>query len=168
MLAAAMNPGPCGYFADPTRECHCTPPMIQRYVSKISGPLLDRIDIHIEVPAVKYKELLSPPSSEDPAAVRQRVIQARSRQTERYKTDKKTYSNAQMMPKMTRKYCAITSDGEKLLEYALTRLGLSAQAHDRIWKVARTMADPAAAEGIEPRHGSEAIQYRTLGGSYWA
>jgi len=168
MLAAAMNPCPCGYFGDPTRECHCTPPMIQRYVSKISGPLLDRIDIHIEVPAVKYKELRSPPSSEDSAAVRQRVIQARNRQTERYKADKKTYSNAQMMPKMTRKYCAITSDGEKLLENAITRLGLSARAHDRILKVARTIADLDAAESIEPRHLSEAIQYRTLDRSYWA
>src|SRR5260370_26947995 len=113
MLAAAMNPCPCGYFGDPTRECHCTPPMIQRYVSKISGPLLDRIDIHIEVPAVKYKELRAPSSSEDSAAVRARVIAARNRQTERYRADKKTYSNAQMMPKMIRKYCAITPEGEQ-------------------------------------------------------
>jgi magnesium chelatase family protein len=168
MLAAAMNPCPCGYFGDPTRECHCTPPMIQRYVSKISGPLLDRIDIQIEVPAVKYKELRGPSSSEDSAAVRQRVIDARSRQTERYRADKKTYSNAQMLPKMIRKYCAITADGEKLLENAITRLGLSARAHDRILKVARTIADLDAAENIEPRHLSEAIQYRTLDRSYWA
>jgi len=168
MLAAAMNPCPCGYFGDPTRECHCTPPMIQRYVSKISGPLLDRIDIHIEVPAVKYKELRAPSSSEDSAAVRQRVIDARNRQTERYRADKKTYSNAQMMPKMIRKYCAITPEGEKLLENAITRLGLSARAHDRILKVARTIADLDAAENIEPRHLSEAIQYRTLDRSYWA
>jgi len=168
MLAAAMNPCPCGYFGDPTRECHCTPPMIQRYVSKISGPLLDRIDIHIEVPAVKYKELRAPSSSVDSAAVRQGVIEARNRQTERYRADKKTYSNAQMMPKMIRKYCAITPDGEKLLENAITRLGLSARAHDRILKVARTIADLDAAENIEPRHLSEAIQYRTLDRSYWA
>jgi magnesium chelatase family protein len=168
MLAAAMNPCPCGYFADPTRDCHCTPPMIQRYVSKISGPLLDRIDIHIEVPAVKYKELRAPTSSEDSAGVRQRVIDARKRQTQRYHADKKTYSNAQMMPKMIRKYCAITPEGEKLLENAITRLGLSARAHDRILKVARTIADLDAAESIEPRHLSEAIQYRTLDRSYWA
>src|ERR1700686_4098252 len=168
MLAAAMNPCPCGYFGDPTRDCHCTPPMIQRYVSKISGPLLDRIDIHIEVPAVKYKELRAPSSSEDSAAVRQRVIDARNRQTQRYHADKKTYSNAQMMPKMIRKYCAITPEGEKLLENAITRLGLSARAHDRILKVARTIADLDAAESIEPRHLSEAIQYRTLDRSYWA
>ena len=96
MLAAAMNPCPCGYFGDPTRECHCTPPMIQRYVSKISGPLLDRIDIHIEVPAVKYKELRAPSSAEDSAAVRDRVIAARDRQLERYRSEKKTYANAQM------------------------------------------------------------------------
>jgi len=168
MLAAAMNPCPCGYFGDPTRECHCTPPMIQRYVSKISGPLLDRIDIHIEVPAVKYKELRAPSSSEDSAAVRQRVIDARNRQTERYLADKKTYSNAQMMPKTIRKYCAITAEGEKLQENAITRLGLSARAHDRILKVARTIADLYVAENIEPRHLSEAIQYRTLDRSYWA
>jgi magnesium chelatase family protein len=142
--------------------------MIQRYVSKISGPLLDRIDIHIEVPAVKYKELRAPAPSEDSAAVRQRVIDARNRQTERYRADKKTYSNAQMLPKMIRKYCAITSDGEKLLENAITRLGLSARAHDRILKVARTIADLDAAENIEPRHLSEAIQYRTLDRSYWS
>jgi magnesium chelatase family protein len=99
MLAVAMNPCPCGYFGDPARECHCTPPMIQRYVSKISGPLLDRIDIHIEVPALKYKELCAPSSAEDSAAVRQCVIAVRDRQLERYRSEKKTYANAQMMPK---------------------------------------------------------------------
>jgi magnesium chelatase family protein len=168
MLAAAMNPCPCGYFGDPTRECHCTPPMIQRYVSKISGPLLDRIDIHIEVPAVKYKELRAPSSAEDSAAVRQRVIEARNRQLERFHSEKKTYANAQMMPKMIRKHCAITAEGEKLLENAITRLGLSARAHDRILKVARTIADLDGGGDIEPRHLSEAIQYRTLDRSYWA
>jgi magnesium chelatase family protein len=168
MLAAAMNPCPCGYFGDPTRECHCTPPMIQRYVSKISGPLLDRIDIHIEVPAVKYKELRAPSSAEDSASVRQRVIAARDRQLERFRSEKKTYANAQMMPKMIRKHCAISPEGEKLLENAITRLGLSARAHDRILKVARTIADLDGGEGIEPRHLSEAIQYRTLDRSYWA
>ncbi len=162
----AMNPCPCGYFGDPTRECHCTPPMIQRYVSKISGPLLDRIDIHIEVPAVKYKELRAPSSAEDSASVRQRVIAARDRQLERFRSEKKTYANAQMMPKMIRKHCAISA--EKLLENAITRLGLSARAHDRILKVARTIADLDGGGGIEPRHLSEAIQYRTLDRSYWA
>src|SRR5437667_4683457 len=168
MLAAAMNPCPCGYFGDPTKECHCTPPMIQRYVSKISGPLLDRIDIHIEVPAVKYKELRAPSSSEDSSAVRGRVIAARDRQTQRFQGEKATYSNAQMSSSMIRKFCGITADGEKLLENAITRLGLSARAHDRILKVARTIADLDGGGGIEPRHLSEAIQYRTLDRSYWA
>ncbi len=168
MLAAAMNPCPCGYFGDPTRECHCTPPQIQRYVSKISGPLLDRIDIHIEVPAVKYKELRAPPSAEDSAAVGQRVQAARQRQTRRFAGEKKTYCNAQMAPKLLRKFCEISAEGEKLLENAITRLGLSARAHDRILKVARTIADLDASETIEPKHLSEAIQYRTLDRSYWA
>src|SRR5580693_6732696 len=168
MLAAAMNPCPCGYFGDPTRECHCTPPMIQRYVSKISGPLLDRIDIHIEVPAVKYKELRAPSSSEDSAAVRARVIAARQRQTDRFRAEKMTYCNAQMAPKMIRKHCAINADGEKLLENAVTRLGLSARAHDRILKAARTIADLDASEDIQCKHLSEAIQYRTLDRDYWA
>jgi magnesium chelatase family protein len=168
MLAAAMNPCPCGYFGDSTRECHCTPPQIQRYVSKISGPLLDRIDIHIEVPAVKYKELRGPASSEDSSLVRQRALEARQRQTDRFAAEKKTYSNAQMSPKMIRKFCAISAEGEKLLETAITRLGLSARAHDRILKVARTIADLDAAPAIEPKHLSEAIQYRTLDRTYWA
>jgi len=168
MLAAAMNPCPCGYFGDPTRECHCTPPMIQRYVSKISGPLLDRIDIHIEVPAVKYKELRAPSSSEDSAAVRGRVIAAQGRQLERFKGEKKTYCNAQMAPKMIRKHCAISADGEKLLENAVVKLGLSARAHDRILKVSRTIADLDGAADIEAKHLSEAIQYRTLDRSYWS
>ncbi len=168
MLAAAMNPCPCGYFGDPTRECHCSPPQIQRYVSKISGPLLDRIDIHIEVPAVKYKELRAPSSSEDSAAVRQRALEARKRQLERFVGERKIYANAQMSPKLIRKFCAISAEGEKLLETAITRLGLSARAHDRILKVARTIADLDGAGSIEPRHLGEAIQYRTLDRTYWA
>jgi magnesium chelatase family protein len=168
MLAAAMNPCPCGYFGDPMRECHCTPPMIQRYVSKISGPLLDRIDIHVEVSAVKYKELRVPTLAEDSESVRARVIAARDRQLERYRAEKNTYCNAQMQPKALRKYCGISADGEKLLENAITRLGLSARAHDRILKVARTIADLEAVEDIAPKHLSEAIQYRTLDRSYWA
>jgi magnesium chelatase family protein len=168
MLAAAMNPSPCGYFGDPTRECHCTAPMIQRYVSKISGPLLDRIDIHIEVPAVKYKELRAPSPSEDSAAVRGRVIAAREKQMERFKGEKKTYCNAQRASKLIRKCCAISQEGEKLLENAVLRLGLSARAHDRILKVARTIADLDAAPDIQAKHLSEAIQHRTLDRSYWS
>jgi magnesium chelatase family protein len=168
MLAAAMNPCPCGFFGDPTRECHCSPPQIQRYVSKISGPLLDRIDIHIEVPAVKYKELRGEPTAEDSAAVRARVLRARERQLEHFAGEKKIYSNAQMPPKLIRKYCPLSAECEKLLENAITRLGLSARAHDRILKVGRTIADLDGAENIEPRHLSEAIQYRTLDRTYWA
>jgi magnesium chelatase family protein len=168
MLAAAMNPCPCGFFGDHTRECHCTPPQIQRYVSKISGPLLDRIDIHIEVPAVKYKDLRSQQPVEDSSAVRLRVIKARQTQLQRYAAEKKVYANAQMPPKLIRKHCTISAEGEKLLENAITRLGLSARAHDRILKVARTIGDLDGSENIEPRHLSEAIQYRTLDRTYWA
>jgi magnesium chelatase family protein len=130
--------------------------------------LLDRIDIHIEVPAVKYKELRGEASAEHSAAVRERVIRARRVQMERFAGEKRVYANAQMPPKLIRKHCAISADGEKLLENAVTRLGLSARAHDRILKVARTVADLDASDGIEPRHLGEAIQYRTLDRTYWA
>ncbi len=168
MLAAAMNPCPCGFFGDPMRECHCSPTQIQRYVSKISGPLLDRIDIHIEVPAVKYKELRANDEIEPSARVRERVMKARQIQMDRYRGEKKVYANAQMPPKLIRKFCAISADGEKLLENAIQRLGLSARAHDRILKVSRTIADLDASCSIEPKHLSEAIQYRTLDRTYWA
>ena len=169
MLAAAMNPCPCGYFGDPSRECQCSPPQIQRYVSKISGPLLDRIDIHIEVPAVKYRELrASDAAAESSAQVRERVIAARNTQLQRFRGEKKTYANAQMSTKLIRKHCAISEEGEKQLENAVTRLGLSARAHDRILKVARTIADLEGAADISPKHLSEAIQYRTLDRNYWA
>jgi magnesium chelatase family protein len=168
MLAAAMNPCPCGFFGDSTRECHCSPPQIQRYVAKISGPLLDRIDIHIEVPAVKYKELRGTGEIESSECVAGRVLRARQIQTERYRDEKKLYANAQMPPRLIRKYCAISAEGEKLLETAIQRLGLSARAHDRILKVSRTIADLEAAPSIEPKHLSEAIQYRTLDRTYWA
>ncbi|HTU35916.1 MAG TPA: YifB family Mg chelatase-like AAA ATPase [Candidatus Acidoferrum sp.] len=168
MLAAAMNPCPCGFFGDPMRECHCSPAQIQRYVSKISGPLLDRIDIHIEVPAVKYKELRATDEIEPSARVRERVMQARQIQMDRYRGEKKVYANAQMPPKLIRKFCAISPEGEKLLENAIQRLGLSARAHDRILKVSRTIADLDGSSAIEPKHLSEAIQYRTLDRTYWA
>ena len=168
MLAAAMNPCPCGFFGDPTRECHCTPMQIQRYVSKISGPLLDRIDIHVEVPAVKYKELRGNGHVEPSETVRERVIRAREIQLRRYASEKGVYANSQMPPKLIRKHCEIGAEGEKPLENAIQRLGLSARAHDRILKVARTIADLDSAEDIEPRHIGEAIQYRTLDRTYWA
>ena len=163
-----MNPCPCGFFGDSTRECHCTPMQIQRYVSKISGPLLDRIDIHIEVPAVRYKELRGNEEIESSASVRERVLRARKIQGDRYRDENKIYANAQMPPKLIRKHCAISAEGEKLLETAIQRLGLSARAHDRILKVSRTIADLEGAGSIESKHLSEAIQYRTLDRTYWA
>ncbi len=166
MLAAAMNPCPCGFFNDPSRECTCTPPIIQRYVSKISGPLLDRIDIHIDMPAVKYRELREDAGGETSDQIRQRVIKARERQLERYQGEK-IYSNAQMSSRQIRKYCNISADCERLLESAMNRLGLSARAHDRILKVSRTIADLEGAEDINSTHISEAIQYRSLDRSYW-
>jgi magnesium chelatase family protein len=167
MLAAAMNPCPCGYFNDPSRECTCTPPLIQRYVSKISGPLLDRIDIHIDMPAVKYRELRSDSGGESSETIRCRVISARQRQLRRY-AGEKIYCNAQMSPRQIRKYCEISAECERLLETAMSRLGLSARAHDRILKVGRTIADLEASEQIQTAHVSEAIQYRSLDHSYWA
>jgi magnesium chelatase family protein len=166
MLAAAMNPCPCGFFNDPSRQCTCTPPIIQRYVSKISGPLLDRIDIHIDMPAVKYRELRDNAGGETSEQIRQRVVAARARQLERYQGEK-IYCNAQMSPRQITRYCSISPECERLLETAMTRLGLSARAHDRILKVARTVADLEGAESISTAHISEAIQYRSLDRSYW-
>jgi len=169
MLAAAMNPCPCGYFNDRTRECHCTPPMIQRYVAKISGPLLDRIDIHIDVPAVNYKELRGRASPDGSEQIRARVMRARQVQLERFAGSKlKIYANAQMQPAQIRSYCELTPDCERLLERAINQQGLSARAHDRILKVARTIADLEGAAQIDSKHIAEAIQYRTLDRTYWA
>ena len=169
MLAAAMNPCPCGYFNDRSRECHCTPPMIQRYISKISGPLLDRIDIHIDVPAVNYKEMRSTSVPESSLQIRDRVIRARQTQLTRFATLKeKLYCNAQMSPRHIRAYCDLSADCERLLERAMSQQGLSARAHDRILKVARTIADLEGVAAIEPKHIAEAIQYRTLDRTFWA
>lgn len=167
MLAAAMNPCPCGYFNDLTRECKCTPMQIQRYVSKISGPLLDRIDIHIDVPPVKFKELASDAPAESSEEIRRRVINARRVQLERFEGEK-IFSNAQMTPRLIRKHCAIDSASKSLLENVITRLGLSARAYDRILKVSRTLADLEGREQVESSHISEAIQYRTLDRNFWA
>jgi magnesium chelatase family protein len=142
--------------------------VIQRYVSKISGPLIDRIDIHIEVPAVKYKELRSAGEIESSSEVRARVLSARKIQLDRYRGERNLYANSQMPPRLLRQHCAISPEGEKLLETAILRLGLSARAHDRILKVARTIADLEAAPALLPKHLSEAIQYRTLDRTYWA
>ena len=144
MLVAAMNPCPCGYFNDRTRECHCSPMMIQRYVAKISGPLLDRIDIHIDVPAVNYRELRSGSIPESSADIAKRVMIARERQLNRFAVGKeRIYSNAQMGSREIRKYCELGTEAEHLLERAMVKQGLSARAHDRILKVSRTIADLA-------------------------
>lgn len=169
MLAAAMNPCPCGYFNDRSRECMCTPPMIQRYVAKISGPLLDRIDIHIEVPAVQYKELRGGAAAEGSAQIRGRVMIARDRQRQRFKKAGETiFANAQMATRQVRARCELNPDAERLLERAMQQQGLTARAHDRILKVARTIADLEGAEQLAVPHPAEAIQYRTLDRSYWA
>ena len=169
MLAAAMNPCPCGYFNDKSRECMCTPPMIQRYVSKVSGPLLDRIDIHVEVPAVQYKELRGNAASEGSAEIRDRVMTARDRQRQRFrKVGEKIYANSQMNTRQIRAHCELGVDAERLLERAMQQQGLTARAHDRILKVARTIADLEGAESLTVPHLAEAIQYRTLDRSYWA
>ena len=169
MLAAAMNPCPCGYFNDKSRQCLCTPPMIQRYVAKISGPLMDRIDIPVEVPAVQYKELRGGAAAEGSAQIRARVMAARERQRLRFKAHKeKIYANAQMNTRQIRAFCELGQDAERLLERAMQQQGLTARAHDRILKVARTIADLEGAESLSVAHLAEAIQYRTLDRSYWA
>ncbi len=161
MLVAAMNPCPCGYFGDPNRECRCTPPMIQRYVGKISGPLLDRIDIHVEVPPVKYRELRDDQPAEGSASIRERVERAREVQMRR------GYPNARMPAKMIREHCKLDEAGERTLEVAVQRMGLSARAHDRILKVARTISDLEGVEAIAVRQLAEAVQYRSLDRTYW-
>jgi len=167
MLAAAMNPCPCGYFTDPNKECTCAPPSIQRYMAKISGPLLDRIDIHIEVPSVKYKDLSTVSTGESSENVRERVINARQIQITRFEKIGHIFNNGDMGSKEVRKYCKLDTAGEELLKMAMTKLGLSARAYDRILKVSRTIADLEHSENILPQHVSEAIQYRSLDRELW-
>ncbi|HKE05634.1 MAG TPA: YifB family Mg chelatase-like AAA ATPase [Blastocatellia bacterium] len=166
MLVAAMNPCPCGYFNDPTRDCKCNPPQIQRYISKISGPLLDRIDIHIDVPAVKVSELSAQEAAEGSDEIRERVNHARKLQQERF-VGEPAYCNAQMTPRLIRKHCQLGAGPQTLLERAITRWGLSARAYDRILKVSRTIADLGGKEQITEQHISEAVQYRTLDRNFW-
>jgi len=162
------KPQPCGFWNDPTRECRCTPLQIQRYVGRISGPLLDRIDIHVDVPAVKFRELTGDPApgAESSAEIRERVIHARERQRKRLEGEK-IFSNAAMTPRMIRRHCRIDSDSEQMLERAMTRLGLSARAYDRILKVSRTIADLERSEEIRSVHVAEAVGYRSLDRTYW-
>jgi magnesium chelatase family protein len=161
MLVAAMNPCPCGYLGDPKHECRCTYPQIHRYRSRISGPLLDRIDIHVEVPAVPYKDLLEEAHAESSAAIRERVTRAREIQSARFARTR-IFCNAQMASRHIRTYCRIDDDSRSLLESAIDKLGLSARAFNRVLKISRTIADLASTAGIGVAHISEAIQYRSL------
>ena len=162
MLVSAMNPCPCGFYGDPTRECRCTPAIIQRYLGKISGPLIDRIDIQIEVPAVPYKELRAGEVTETSANMRARVDKARTIQRARGCT------NSRMPTRLIRQQCALDETGERTLEMAMKRMSLSARAHDRILKVARTIADLDESGSIAAKHIAEAIQYRSLDRNYWS
>lgn len=166
-LVGAMNPCPCGYFGDPFHQCVCTPAQIQNYVGKLSGPLLDRIDIHIEVPSVKYSELSGPSTGEHSDSIRERVTVARRRQLERFKDTPGVFCNAHMETKLIRKFCVLDEQGESLLKMAITKMGLSARAYDRILKLSRTIADLEGVEDIAPHHVSEAVQYRSLDRKYW-
>jgi len=157
-----MNPCMCGFRTDPARECTCHPQQVQKYMAKISGPLLDRIDLHIEVPAVKYKELSSREPGESSESIRHRVVRAREVQTRRFRGRKSIYANANMQSKEIREFCRLDAAGEELLKMAITKLGHSARAYDRILKVGRTIADMADSAEIRPEHISEAIQYRSL------
>ncbi|MFA6026316.1 MAG: ATP-binding protein, partial [Ignavibacteriaceae bacterium] len=162
-----MNPCPCDYYTDPNKECTCGQQQIQKYMAKISGPLLDRIDIHIEVPAVKYRELSSTQNGECSKEIRDRVIAARDVQLKRFAGLKGIYNNADMGSKEVRQFCQLDTASAELLKMAMTKLGLSARAYDRILKVSRTIADLEKSENILPQHVSEAIQYRSLDRELW-
>lgn len=164
MLVAAMNPCPCGHYGEnnPAHPCTCTPAQVHRYMSKISGPLLDRIDIQCEIEAVQYEQLRDTQPGESSAAIRERVLRARAIQTERFKHSKLVHCNAMMNSKMVRQYCALDDECDKLLEFTMAKLGFSARAYDRILKVARTIADLEGAENIQKKHMLEAISYRSL------
>ncbi len=170
LLLASMNPCPCGYFSDPVRECTCSPYQISRYRKKISGPLLDRFDIHIQVPSLRFEEITKKELGESSNVIRQRVIKARMIQTERFKEIKgkrRIFANSQMETKEIRRFCQISRESENLLKNAIEKFGFSARAYDRILKVARTIADLAGSEGIEPVQIAEAIQYRSFDRSAW-
>jgi magnesium chelatase family protein len=168
MLIASMNPCPCGYYNHPDRECTCPPGTVQKYLNKISGPLLDRIDLHVEVTPVHFSELSTTKKQEASESIRERVIKAREVQAERYKTTAGIYCNAQMSSKMLKEICVISTSGQNLLRTAMEKLNLSARAYDRILKVSRTIADLSGSEDIKIEHLAEAIQYRSLDREGWA
>jgi magnesium chelatase family protein len=161
MLVCAMNPCPCGYYTDPSKACRCNPNKIANYIGKISGPLLDRIDIHIELPAIKYKELTDTRDAEPSAAIKARVEKARFIQRERFKSENIFY-NAPINTKIIKKYCALGREVKELLRAAISELALSARAYDKILKVSRTIADLGGAETLGAEHIAEAVQYRNL------
>jgi magnesium chelatase family protein len=161
MLIAAMNPCPCGYFGSDNRRCKCTPRQIERYLSRISGPLVDRIDIHIDVPPITFRKLRSKSRQPDSATVRNEVITARQVQTKRF-GDGKILTNARMKHKSVEKYCVLDESSEMILKQAMNEFGLSARAHDKICKIARTIADLEGCEKIKPEHVAEAVSYRKL------
>jgi magnesium chelatase family protein len=167
MLVAAMNPCPCGYYNHPEKECTCKPGMVQQYLNRISGPLMDRIDLHVEVVPVAYKDLSSKSSGEPSAVVRERVIKARKIQEERYAEYPSIHANAQMTSQLIQKYCDLDEDCRTILKNAMNRLGLSARAYDRILKVSRTIADLDGSENIQTGHLAEAINYRSLDRDNW-
>jgi magnesium chelatase family protein len=169
MLAAAMNPCPCGFWNDPTRECRCTPLQIQRYVGRISGPLMDRIDIHVDVPPVRFKEMSERvgTAGESSSSMRSRVLAARERQRGRL-LGEGVFANALMSSRQIRRFCRLNEECERLLEQAMTRQGLSARAYDRILKVSRTIADLEGSDEIGTAHVAEAVGYRSLDRTYWA
>jgi magnesium chelatase family protein len=168
MLVAAMNPCPCGYYNHPEKECVCGPGVVRKYLNKVSGPLLDRIDIHVEVTPVPFRELSKAQTSEKSEAVRERVISARKIQEDRFQDIPGVYSNAQMNTKLLQKYCHIDETGMTLLKNAMEKLSLSARAYDRILKVARTIADLDNTVEIQNHHLAEAIEYRSLDRENWA
>jgi len=167
MLVAAMNPCPCGYFGDLKRECRCGPLQVQRYRQRISGPLLDRIDLHFEVPAVEYRDISSTRAEEDSAAIRDRVGRARERQQDRFRSDKKVNCNARLGPRQIRQHCKLSDESQELIRVAMTELNLSARAYDRILTVSRTVAHLQSSDEITTEHVSEAIQYRTFDRTPW-
>ena len=168
MLVSSMNPCPCGYYNHPDKDCLCPPGMVQKYLNKISGPLLDRIDLHVEVTPVSFEELSSKEKGESSADIRERVMAAREVQGSRYKENEGVHANAQMSTKQLQVFCKLNSDSQQLLKMAMTKLNLSARAYDRILKVARTIADLEKNKSITSEHIAEAIQYRSLDREGWA
>jgi magnesium chelatase family protein len=166
LLLGALNPCPCGYYGDPRRECRCSPRQVENYRNRISGPLLDRIDIHVEAPAVEFKELSSNERAEPSAAIRERVVAAREIQTHRFKGTR-VRANAGMSHAQLKQHCRLDAESSEMLRLAMAELQLSARAYDRILKVARTIADLAGGETIHSEHVAEAIQYRTLDRNLW-